>query len=185
MGIQIEKGIISLSRFRASCKESIESLRDGSRSIVLTQKGKATAVVLSPQEYDKLQQQEVRNLIASRIQEIANHQFVEDEIAMWDELESGGVVFSSRRSWICKPSKPTLLKSPQATKRLIKKFRQSTDRLKEFPRIGRVIPELQNPDLREILVDGYRIMYQLDGPHVNVFAVYQSQRPYPSLEDSK
>ena len=89
MGIQIEKDIISLSSFRASYKEYIESLKNGSRSIVLTQNGKAAAVVLSPQEYDKLQQQqEVMNIIASRLQEIANNQFVEDEEAMWDELES-------------------------------------------------------------------------------------------------
>ena len=63
------------------------------------------------------------------------------------------------------------------------KFRKSTGRLKEFPRSGRVIPELQNPDLREILVDGYRVMYQLDGTNVNVFAVHESRRQYPPLED--
>ena len=89
MSIQIEKDIISLSNFRASYKEYIDSLKEGNRSIVLTQNGKAAAVVLSPQEYDQLkQQQEVMNLIASRLQEIANRQFVEDEEAMWDELES-------------------------------------------------------------------------------------------------
>ena len=73
--------------------------------------------------------------------------------------------------------------SPQTAIRLIKKFRKSTGRLKEFPRCGRVILELQNPDLREILVDGYRVMYQIDGTYVNVFAVYESRRQYPSLED--
>ena len=73
--------------------------------------------------------------------------------------------------------------SPQTAIRLIKKFRKSTGRLKEFPRSGRVIPELQNPDLREILVDGYRVMYQLDGTNVNVFAVHESRRQYPPLED--
>ena len=89
MSIQIEKDIISLSNFRASYKEYIDSLKEGNRSIVLTQNGKAAAVVLSPQEYDQLkQQQEVMNLIASRLQEIANRQFVEDEEAMWDELGS-------------------------------------------------------------------------------------------------
>ena len=69
--------------------------------------------------------------------------------------------------------------SPQAARRLMKKSRKSTDRLEEFPRSGRVIPELQNSDLREILVDRYRIMYQVDDTNVNVFAVYESRRQYP------
>ncbi len=69
--------------------------------------------------------------------------------------------------------------SPQTTIRLIKKFRKSTERLKEFPHSGQVIPEIQTPNLREILVQGYRIMYQVDEHHVNVFAVYNSRRPYP------
>lgn len=89
MGLQIEKDIIPLSRFRASYKQYIDSLKESNRSIVLTQNGRASAVVLSPQEYDKLNEtQEVMSLIASRLQEIANHQFAEDETAMWDELES-------------------------------------------------------------------------------------------------
>ena len=89
MSIQFENDIIPLSRFRASYKEYIESLKKGKRSLVLTQNGKAAAIVLSPQEYDQLKaQQEVMNLIASRLQEIANQQFVEDDEAMWKDLES-------------------------------------------------------------------------------------------------
>lgn len=69
--------------------------------------------------------------------------------------------------------------NPQTAKRLIQKFRESTDRLKEFPQSGRMIPELNNPNLRESLVDRYRIMYQVDESSVNVFAVYDSRRAYP------
>ena len=87
--IQIEKDIISLSTFRSSYKEYVESIKDGKRSLVLTQNGKAAVVVISPKEYDDLkEQQSVMNLIASRLQKIANKQFVEDEDGMWDELES-------------------------------------------------------------------------------------------------
>ena len=42
-----------------------------------------------------------------------------------------------------------------------------------------MIPELNNPNLRESLVDRYRIMYQVDESSVNVFAVYDSRRAYP------
>ncbi len=87
--LMIEKDIIPLSTFRASYKEYITSLEEAKRSsIIVTQNGRAAAVLLSPKEYDKLKEkQEVMNLIANRLQEIANQDFVEDESAMWEALE--------------------------------------------------------------------------------------------------
>jgi PHD/YefM family antitoxin component YafN of YafNO toxin-antitoxin module len=67
-----------------------DSFEDAVRSsLVLTQNGKAAAVLLSPREYDRLKEkQEVMNLIAVRLQEIANGDFVEDKNKMWRELEA-------------------------------------------------------------------------------------------------
>ncbi|MBU3915995.1 type II toxin-antitoxin system Phd/YefM family antitoxin [bacterium] len=57
--------------------------------MVLTQNGKAAAVLLSPREYDRLgDKQEVMNLIAVRLQEIANGDFIENKSGMWKELEA-------------------------------------------------------------------------------------------------
>jgi prevent-host-death family protein len=87
--INLEKDLIPLSDFRASCKKYITSLSDERNSIVLTQNGKAAAVLVSPGEYDLLTgKNEVLNLIASRLQEISNGEFVIDEDDMWKELES-------------------------------------------------------------------------------------------------
>ena len=87
--ISIEKDLISLSDFRASYKKYITRLSGESSSIVLTQNGKAAAVLLSPGEYDQLTgKNEVLNLIASRLQEIANRDFVTDQDEMWKELEA-------------------------------------------------------------------------------------------------
>ncbi len=86
--LSIEKDLISLSDFRASYKKYITRLSEERNSIVLTQNGKAAAVLVSPGEYDQLtRKNDVLNLIASRLQEIANSQFVIDEDAMWKELE--------------------------------------------------------------------------------------------------
>jgi len=35
----------------------------------------------------------------------------------------------------------------------------SVDRLKRFPKSGRKIPEAEEDDLREVIFQGYRIMY--------------------------
>ena len=87
--VHLEKDLIPLSEFRASYKKYITSLSEERNSIVLTQNGKAAAVIISPGEYDLLTgKNEVLNLIASRLQEISNGEFVHDEDDMWKELES-------------------------------------------------------------------------------------------------
>lgn len=84
----IEKDLISLSEFRSSYKKYITRLSKERNSIVLTQNGKAAAVLVSPREYDQLTgKNDILNLIASRLQEIANNDFVTNEDEMWKELE--------------------------------------------------------------------------------------------------
>jgi toxin ParE1/3/4 len=38
---------------------------------------------------------------------------------------------------------------------------QQTDRLQEFPESGRQVPEQHNPDIREVVVTPYRVVYRL------------------------
>ncbi len=87
--IKIEKDVVPLSAFRASYKEYITGFEQAERSsLILTQNGKAAAVLLSPREYDRLtEKQEIMNLIASRLQEILKGDFVGDNDKMWKELE--------------------------------------------------------------------------------------------------
>ena len=84
----IEKDLISLSDFRSSYKKYITRLSKERNSIVLTQNGKAAAVLVSPREYDQLTgKNDILNLIASRLQEISNNDSVTNEDEMWKKLE--------------------------------------------------------------------------------------------------
>ena len=38
---------------------------------------------------------------------------------------------------------------------------QATDRLAKFPLMGRVVPEIGREEIREIIVQGYRLIYRL------------------------
>ena len=42
-----------------------------------------------------------------------------------------------------------------------------TDRLQEFPELGRIVPEYKNDFIREIIFRPYRIVYRVD--HENKF----------------
>ena len=66
--------------------------------------------------------------------------------------------------------------NPQAAIRIIKKIRASVKHLEEFPNSGRIIPESNNPQLREVIVSNYRVMYQISSSSINIFAVYEGHR---------
>lgn len=56
------------------------------------------------------------------------------------------------------------------------------ERLTMFPMIGRVVPEAQGEDIREILYRSYRIIYRLVGERVDVLAVIHGSRDLWSQE---
>ncbi len=48
---------------------------------------------------------------------------------------------------------------------------EATDRLQQFPLSGRVIPEINAPDCREVIYGAYRIMYRVEGEEVWITGV--------------
>ena len=52
----------------------------------------------------------------------------------------------------------------------------AVERLSRFPRMGRVVPEADLPDIRELIFRGYRIMYRVDPAVVVILAVIHGYR---------
>lgn len=52
----------------------------------------------------------------------------------------------------------------------------ATRRLREFPQSGRIIPESEDKSLREIIVQGYRVMYRLESDRVLILAIMHGSR---------
>ncbi len=50
------------------------------------------------------------------------------------------------------------------------------DLLSAEPRIGRMVPEISNPDIRELLYKKYRIVYRITGNHVEILTVFEGHR---------
>jgi plasmid stabilization system protein ParE len=48
--------------------------------------------------------------------------------------------------------------------------------LSDNPRSGRVVPETGNPDIRELIYRGYRIVYRLNGDRIEIFTVFEGHR---------
>jgi plasmid stabilization system protein ParE len=52
----------------------------------------------------------------------------------------------------------------------------AVDRIADFPKSGRVVPEVQDPAIREVILGNYRIAYRLRGYGVEILTIYHSSR---------
>ena len=52
----------------------------------------------------------------------------------------------------------------------------AVERLVDFPKSGRIVPEIKNPAIREIILGNYRIIYRFRGQFVDVLAVHHGAK---------
>jgi len=60
--------------------------------------------------------------------------------------------------------------------RFIAKIIKRVDQLENFTKSGRVVPEFNNPDIRELIEANYRIIYKISTSGVSVIRIHHSAR---------
>lgn len=55
----------------------------------------------------------------------------------------------------------------------------AVDRVREFPESGRIVPELNEPAVREVIHGAYRIVYELLPDVAVVLTVFRASRAFP------
>jgi toxin ParE1/3/4 len=65
---------------------------------------------------------------------------------------------------------------PQAAATLVERLRDATEVLKKHPRIGRMVPEISQEAVRELIVPPYRVVYFVHRRSCDVLGVYHSRR---------
>ena len=66
--------------------------------------------------------------------------------------------------------------SPHYARLLVIDILQAISHLIDFPRSGRIVPELNDPIIREIILGNYRIVYRLRDEIVEILTVYHGAR---------
>jgi len=61
--------------------------------------------------------------------------------------------------------------SPRYACRMIDRITARSQQFAAFPKSGQVVPEYQHPDIREVLVGSYRVIYLVESTSVKVLAV--------------
>ncbi|MEM8601673.1 MAG: type II toxin-antitoxin system RelE/ParE family toxin [Bacteroidota bacterium] len=76
--------------------------------------------------------------------------------------------------------------SPGVAERLLRQLYAATDRFEAFPASGRIVPEIGDESLREVIYRNYRIVYlHIPGDdRVEVLSVFHASRQFGRPPDS-
>ena len=67
---------------------------------------------------------------------------------------------------------------------LVERLISSLERVTHFPEIGRVVPEYRRPDIRELIIGSYRVVYRLRSGQAEVLMVFHGARLFPEDSDA-
>lgn len=65
---------------------------------------------------------------------------------------------------------------PEAALKWAKKIQVSVENLKNFPMLGREVPEIQRSEIRELIIGEYRVIYRLETDLISIITIYHSKQ---------
>lgn len=68
--------------------------------------------------------------------------------------------------------------SKHYAKKVAHEIREKTDLLSELPNLGKMVPEVGKPEIRELHIYSYRIMYEVKEKQCYVLAVIHRRRDF-------
>jgi len=68
-------------------------------------------------------------------------------------------------------------------KQVVREIIIKSESLRSFPQMGRVVPELNDVNIREIFVYSYRLVYQISADEIQVLALIHSKRIFSTNND--
>jgi plasmid stabilization system protein ParE len=71
--------------------------------------------------------------------------------------------------------------SPRYAALVVERILGAVERLSMFPESGRVVPERNDPAIREVIVRPYRVVYRLRPGLVEIATVFRASRMFPDL----
>lgn len=74
---------------------------------------------------------------------------------------------------------------PDIGERFVEEIVGRVEALRNHPEMGRIVPEFEQPFLRELIYPPFRIVYRRDPKHVRILRVWRSERQLVLPEDEE
>ena len=74
--------------------------------------------------------------------------------------------------------------SPRYAELLAGRMFEASELLGEFPNAGRIVPEIGRSEIRELIVQGYRLIYRTLADEIDILAVHHGARQVGGLGSS-
>jgi plasmid stabilization system protein ParE len=71
--------------------------------------------------------------------------------------------------------------SPYYASEFAKRIIESIEKLQSFPQMGRIVPEYNDPDIRELIYHNYRIVYRVRSSSVCLLLITHGARQLPTI----
>ena len=72
--------------------------------------------------------------------------------------------------------------SPRYAQLTVDRIITSVERLRAFPHSGRVVPERADPEIREVIVGPFRVVYRYRSGVVDIATVFRASRLFPTIQ---
>jgi len=72
--------------------------------------------------------------------------------------------------------------NPRRARRFVGALIEQGELLSKNPRRGRIVPEISNPNIREVIVRNCRIVYRLQPDRIEILTVFEGHRQLRSDE---
>jgi len=69
--------------------------------------------------------------------------------------------------------------SPLYADLVVRRIVAAVGRLRTFPESGRIVPERATSDIREVIVEPYRVVYRFRGGRAEIVTVFRASRLFP------
>lgn len=69
--------------------------------------------------------------------------------------------------------------SPEYALRIVDRLTRRSQQIVAFPQSGRIVPEVELPQIREVLEGPYRIIYHITPDHIDILAVIHGSQQTP------
>ncbi|HEU5462544.1 MAG TPA: type II toxin-antitoxin system RelE/ParE family toxin [Candidatus Binatia bacterium] len=75
--------------------------------------------------------------------------------------------------------------SPYYAAAVVRSVKEASRSLRRFAKRGRVVPEIDNPAIRELFVNNYRLIYRIEPQQIAILAFIYGSRDLKSLWDKR